>query len=71
MSKLWRDYYKLLAVKKYWFAEGEKKEKERIIALLQERGLKLETEVTDGDGWSHGRHEEIVFLTKLIEGDIK
>lgn len=48
---------------------GIKTERERIIALLQERGLKLETEVTDGDAWSHGRHEEIVFVTKLIEGE--
>lgn len=37
MSKLWKDHYKLLAVKKYWFAEGEKNEKQRIIEIIESR----------------------------------
>ena len=49
--------------------EGAIMERERIISLLQERGLKLGKEVMYGDGWAYGRHEEIVFVTKLIEGE--
>lgn len=52
-----------------WRQQGAKEERERIIALLQERGLKLETEVSDGDGWSLGRHDEIIFVIKLIQGE--
>ena len=51
-------------------AAGVKTEQQRIVALLQERTMKLETEVSDGCGWSFGRHEEIVFITKLIKGEI-
>jgi hypothetical protein len=58
-------------VRDFYRNQGAIKERERIVALLQERTMKLETEVSDGCGWSFGRHEEIVFITKLIKGENK
>jgi hypothetical protein len=56
------------SVRNFYRRQGATLERKRILALIQERGLKLETEVSDGDGWSLGRHDEIIFVTKLIEG---
>jgi hypothetical protein len=57
MSKLWKDHYKLLAVKKYWYAEGEKNEQERILALVEN-----ELSCTCGTPFSH--------LLDLIKGKL-
>ena len=43
------------------------RERKRILLMLQERGLKLEKEVSDDDGWSHGRYEEIIDVVRLIQ----
>jgi hypothetical protein len=50
-------------------AWGAKQERERIIALLQERGLKLETEVSEGLNYTFGKHQEICDVIRLIQGE--
>ena len=60
---------KKLVVRNHWIQVGRQRERERIIRMLQERGLMAEKQVSDGDGWSFGRYNELMDIIDLIKGD--
>jgi len=49
------------------FEKGVQAERQRIVLMLQERGLMAEKQVSDGDGWSFGRYNELLDIIDLIQ----
>jgi hypothetical protein len=48
---------------------GELNERKRIRNLLGEFGMKLETEVSDGDNYSLGRYNAISEFIAILDGE--